>query len=238
MQSVPFHAAERPLELLSNGTRLDGRSLEEFRRGIFLSTRSVSQASGSSYVEFDNTKVIVAIYGPREGGHSEGLYEQGRLQCDVSFAAFASRQRKQTGDRAKMSKQNAYEKELASQLCTALTPAVQLASFPKSVVDVCCVVLESGGSDLAVATCAAALALADAGIEMLDLVAACSVSRVGDQLLLDPTTDEAHREGGNLMLAMMPTANLVTSIMLAGEHTSAQATEGYRLSSYLLQPLA
>ena len=71
--------------------------------------------------------------------------------------------------------QNVYEKELASQLCTALTPAVQLSSFPKSVVDVCCMVLESGGSDLAVSTCAAALALADAGIEMLDLVAACSV---------------------------------------------------------------
>lgn len=71
--------------------------------------------------------------------------------------------------------QNAYEKELAQQLGTALTPAVQLSSFPKSVVEVCCMVLESGGSDLAVSTCAAALALADAGIEMLDLVAACSV---------------------------------------------------------------
>lgn len=36
-------------------------------------------------------------------------------------------------------------------------------------------------------------------------------SRVGGQLLLDPTSDEAHREAGSLMLAMMPTPNLVSA---------------------------
>lgn len=41
-------------------------------------------------------------------------------------------------------------------------------------------VLEAGGSELAVAITAASLALADAGIELTDLVAACSmVSWVG-----------------------------------------------------------
>ena len=52
-----------------------------------------------------------------------------------------------------------------------------LGAFPKAVVDVHALVLESGGSDLAVAACAASLALADAGIEMLDLVSACRVVR-------------------------------------------------------------
>ena len=40
-------------------------------------------------------------------------------------------------------------------------------------------VLEAGGSELAVAATAAALALADAGIEMFDLVSACSVVSSG-----------------------------------------------------------
>ena len=71
--------------------------------------------------------------------------------------------------------QSLQEKELAAQLDTALTPSVQRHTFPKSVVDICCMVLESGGSDLAVAICAASLALADAGIQLYDLVAACSV---------------------------------------------------------------
>ena len=43
--------------------------------------------------------------------------------------------------------------------------------------DIDCLIIESGGSDLAVAICAASLALADAGVPMLDLVAACFVVR-------------------------------------------------------------
>ena len=35
--------------------------------------------------------------------------------------------------------------------------------------------LESGGSDLAVAITAASVALADAGVELFDIVSACSV---------------------------------------------------------------
>ena len=43
--------------------------------------------------------------------------------------------------------------------------------------DVYAVVLEADGGELAAATSAAALALADAGIELSDLVSACSVVR-------------------------------------------------------------
>ena len=40
-------------------------------------------------------------------------------------------------------------------------------------------VLESGGSDLAVAITAASVALADAGVELYDLVSACQVVSEG-----------------------------------------------------------
>lgn len=43
--------------------------------------------------------------------------------------------------------------------------------------DVYALVLESGGADLAVAACAASVALADAGVQMADLVSACAVVR-------------------------------------------------------------
>jgi len=86
---------------------------------------------------------------------------------------------------------------------------------------------------------AASLALADARLEMRDLVAACSLvcicksalacgraviyagsygrdvcadvpqSRVDDALLLDPTPEEAHRQQASALLAHMPLANLV-----------------------------
>ena len=52
-----------------------------------------------------------------------------------------------------------------------------LDAFPKATLDVWALVLQAGGSELAVAVTAAAAALADAGVEMRDLVAACSVVR-------------------------------------------------------------
>ena len=54
---------------------------------------------------------------------------------------------------------------------------MQLQAFPKAVLDVYCTVLEAGGSELAAAVTAAAMAVADAGIEMVDLSPACSVVR-------------------------------------------------------------
>jgi hypothetical protein len=52
---------------------------------------------------------------------------------------------------------------------------VQLDKFPKAVFDVSAMVLESGGSDLAVLVTAASVALADAGVELYDLVPAVQV---------------------------------------------------------------
>jgi exosome complex component MTR3 len=59
----------------------------------------------------------------------------------------------------------------------ALAPSIQLDKIPKSSVDVFALILESGGSDLAVAITAASVALADASIELFDLVPACQVVR-------------------------------------------------------------
>ena len=64
---------------------------------------------------------------------------------------------------------------MSSQMLAALEAAVLAHTFPKSNVDVYCLILESGGSDLAVCISAACLALADGGIEMRDLVSACRI---------------------------------------------------------------
>jgi exosome complex component MTR3 len=62
-------------------------------------------------------------------------------------------------------------------LVQALTPAVRLDLLPKSSIDVYVNVLENDGtsSTLAAAISAASVALADAGIEMYDQVAASSI---------------------------------------------------------------
>jgi exosome complex component MTR3 len=59
----------------------------------------------------------------------------------------------------------------------ALEVSLRLETFPKSEIDVFALVLEQGGGMVGAAITAASLALADAGVEMYDLVASCSVVR-------------------------------------------------------------
>lgn len=63
-------------------------------------------------------------------------------------------------------------------LRTALLSAVQVDTFPKAVLEVYVTVVEDGGSATAAAIVAASLAIADAGVGMYGLVAACEVVRL------------------------------------------------------------
>lgn len=59
---------------------------------------------------------------------------------------------------------------------------LQVHRLTKSVVDIHVMVLQADGGELAVATTCASMALADAGIELYDLVTSCSVGYSGTQV--------------------------------------------------------
>jgi len=160
-------------------------------------------------------------YGPREAAASEGFSDTGRLRCDFRYAAFARKtQHSPPGPRGSA------ERELAAALEAALRPSVLLDRFPKAQVDVFCLCLDSGcgggpdaslmGGELAAATMAASLALAHAGVEMRDLVCACSVAcasgGAGEEavLLLDPLASELPRAAGSLFVAAMTSCDAQT----------------------------
>lgn len=69
------------------------------------------------------------------------------------------------------------ELTLSTALQNALTPAVRLDQYPKSAIDLYLTVLDSDGdrSTFAAAVTCAGIALAHAGIEMLDTIAAVSI---------------------------------------------------------------
>jgi exosome complex component MTR3 len=60
----------------------------------------------------------------------------------------------------------------------ALENSLILEKFPKSVLDVYVMVIESDGGSFGAAITSASLAIASAGIEMFDIVTACSVAIV------------------------------------------------------------
>ncbi|XP_029464745.1 exosome complex component MTR3 [Rhinatrema bivittatum] len=206
------------------------RSPEQARtepRPLYARAGLLSQAKGSAYVETGGggTKVLSGASGPREAERRDGPGLRGaRLLCEVRWAPFARLGARGAGA--------APERELSLALQESLEPAVRLERYPRAQVHVWVLVLEDRGSAFAAALSAASLALADAGIEMYDVVVGCALSRgPGGRLLLDPgDCDEGRpRSGGCLTLALMPALNQVSGLLCNGEWTEESLSQAVRL---------
>ncbi|KAF9584902.1 hypothetical protein BGW38_004745 [Lunasporangiospora selenospora] len=220
--------------------RHDANRQPEDLRPIYLKTGLISQASGSAYIELEKTKIACGVYGPRpikKSGY--GFSGTGTLNCEFKFATFACVKRRNHI-------RDPQERELSMILTQALTPAVRLELLPKSAIDVYITVLECDGlsSCFAAAITAASVALAHAGIEMIDLVAACSASYVimdrtlssavpppsttsdsapaavslrPPTIIMDADLEEEKFEEGSIMVAYMPSLNEVTHVLQNGK---------------------
>lgn len=161
----------------------------------------------------------MSVFGPRESKKAMMYSDIGRLNCNVSYATFATPVRGQGSD----------NEDFSSMLHKALEGAIILETFPKTTVDVFALVLESGGSDLPVVISCASVALADAGIMMYDLVASVSVSCLAKNLVIDPMLEEESYQDGSLMLTCMPSKYEVTQLTITGEWSAAKINEGMQL---------
>ncbi|EFA74902.1 hypothetical protein PPL_11936 [Heterostelium album PN500] len=142
------------------------RSDEQFRQ-IFMNTGIISSASGSSYIEIEQTKIICSVHGPR-ATHKTELFETAKLNCELKYASFS------THDARSDYVESTKEKDYSLIITQAIIGAIRLEKYPKAAIDIYILVLCDAGSALAASIVAASMALADAGVEMYDLVAACS----------------------------------------------------------------
>lgn len=197
--------------------RKDGRQSKTLR-AIHLQCGTISQARGSSYLEIGHTKVICAVYGPREVTKKEDFSMYGQLQCEFRFATFASVRRRPH-------EPDDIQRDLSIIVQEALQPAVQLDKFPKARMDVFITVLEDDGSALAAAITCSSAALINAGIELYDTVVAASVRQFEDIKLVDPCKDEEYpvvvssteaADDGQITVAFMPSINQVSSVYQVG----------------------
>lgn len=151
---------------------------------------------------------------------------RGRLVCEFRRAPFPARRRRAPPGGGE-------EHELALTLQEALEPAVRLGRYPRAQLEVSALLLEDGGSALAAALTAAALALADAGVEMYDLVVGCGLSLMPEPSptwLLDPTRLEEERAAAGLTVALMPVLSQVAGLLGSGEGSQTESwAEAVRL---------
>lgn len=201
--------------------RLDGRSTDQVRP-LFMKTGVVSQAKGSAYLEVGKTKVICSVYGPREIARRKDFTLRGQVNCELRFAQYSCPIR-----RHPLSDSEALQ--YSQLLREALTPVVCLHKFPKSTVDVFVFVLENDGGVLAASITTAGLALADAGIDMYDVVIGCSVRQQGNICFVDPTFREesapppsdVDQSFGQMTIGFMPALQQVTALVQDGELDAA-----------------
>lgn len=104
-------------------------------------------------------------------------------------------------------------------LLQAVCPAIRRDLFPNSHVDIYVTVLEQDGSVLSAAIAAASAALVEAGVEMADSVVACSAIFAAEQgvFLMDPAADEERPGSTRCLVALMPNANQLTQLHVAGD---------------------
>jgi exosome complex component RRP41 len=96
------------------------------------------------------------------------------------------------------------EVELSKVIRQSLEPAVFLEYYPRSSIDLFIEVLQADGGTRCAGITAAALALADAGIPMRDLVAACAAGKVEGKLVLDLSDTEDKLGEADVPVALMP----------------------------------
>jgi exosome complex component RRP41 len=206
------------IELIVNGRRIDGRLPEETRE-IRMSIGEIENADGSARVSFGKTEAIVAVYGPRPL-FPKFLQESnvGLVRVIYSMAPFSVDERKNPApDRRSI--------EISKVTKEALSSAIFLEDFPKAVVDVYENIIQADGSTRVTAINAASLALASAGIPMKDLVAACSVGKVGNTLIIDLNGKEDNYSESDMAIAMMPSKGLITLLQMDGRLTKEEVLE-------------
>lgn len=160
----------------------------------------LSNSTGSSIVELGHTKVICNVQGPRPLSASSvsgsnvlndgSAISTGRLHCQIRYASdFTSNMQyntlKQATQLDKLSSVtsanvnvNAQETDLSLKLHDALAPSLPMHLFMKNVVDVFVLVIQDDGAVFPACLMAASLALADAGVEVYDLVSSFSIAVV------------------------------------------------------------
>ena len=203
--------------------RIDGR-LPEQLRPIRIEVGVLGNADGSALVEYGATRVLAAVYGPREAiPRHVALPDRAIIRCRYHMAPFSTEERKTPAPTRR-------EVELSKVIREALESIVLTEMYPRTSIDVYMEVLQSDGGTRTAAITAASLALADAGIAMRDLVAGVAVGKVDGVLVLDINEVEDNYAEADMPVAMAPSLDKVLLLQLNGVLTHDEFIKALELA--------
>ena len=213
--------------------RIDGRKFNETRE-IEAKAGIIKRADGSAMFKIGKTIAYAAVYGPRN------LYpkfmqnpREGIIRVNYAMMPFSSK-----GERVRPGPSRR-SKEISMVTEKALLPVLHLEEFPNAVVDVFIQLPQTDAGTRCAGICAASIALADAGIPMKDLVAAVSVGRVDEQVLVDLCYDEEAFEGkvADVPMAVVQRTGEISLLQMDGEIEKDQLIKALKLGQETLKKI-
>ena len=193
--------------------RVDGRKPDEMRP-IVARAGVIKRADGSAMFQIGNTIAYAAVYGPRD------LFprflqnpQRGTLRVRYNMMPFSG-----AGERVRPGGSRR-SKEISMVTEKALLPVLNLEDFPNAVVDVFIELTQTDAGTRCAGICAAAIALADAGLSMKDLVSSVSVGKVGSMVVVDLDYAEESYEGGDVAdvpVAFIPRTGQISLLQMDG----------------------
>src|SRR4051795_12832996 len=201
-----------------NGRRTDGRGIDELRT-VKITVGHVKNADGSAFIEFGKNRILAAVYGPREVHPKHmALPDRCVLRCRYHMTPFSTDTRKNPAPSRR-------EVEISKVIRESLEPSLILSDYPRAVIDVFVEVLQADGGSRCAGIIAASVALADAGINMRDLVSACAAGRLSDNIVLDINDLEDKEGDADMPVAYLPNMDQVTLLQLDGKLSPPQFNE-------------
>lgn len=199
--------------------RIDGRGFDELRP-IEAKAGVIKNADGSAYFKMGKTIAYAAVYGPREM-FPKFMQDpkKGVLRCNYNMMPFSG-----AGERVRPGPSRR-SKEISMVTEKALSPVVDLNDFPNAVVDVYIELSQTDAGSRCCGINAAAIALADAGISMKDIVAAVAVGQADNKILVDLNYEEEHlsefvevesKDVADIPVAMIPNTGEITLLQMDG----------------------
>ncbi len=205
--------------------RIDGRKFDE-TRPIEAKAGVIKRADGSAYFRIGKTEAYAAVYGPRDL-HPRFLRDPstGILRCHYNMMPFSG-----SGDRVRPGGSRR-SKEISMVTKKALDPVLNLKEFPNAVVDVFIEFPQTDAGSRCAGICAAAIALADAGIVMNDLVSAIAVGQVDGQVVsdLDYAEESYDAEVSDIPIAVIPSSGKITLLQMDGIIEKKDLLEAIRM---------
>jgi len=214
---------QKPKLILEDGRRLDGRKPDELRN-IKIELGVLKNADGSAIFEMGNTKVIAAVYGPKEMHPRHlSLPDRAVLRVRYHMAPFSTDERKNPAPSRR-------EIELSKVIREALESTVLVELFPRTAIDIFTEVLQADAGSRLVSLMAASLALADAGIPMRDLISGVAVGKADGVIVLDLNEPEDMWGEADMPVAIMPSLGQVTLLQLNGSMTPEEFKQAFELA--------